>query len=195
MFLEQNQRRIGRIAIDEAHTISTWNDFRPAMDNIGVIRGLLPDVKWVSLIPFICKLSLCAKVALTATASHSVREEIKATLKMVDPITYELPSRRNNLYIDVVIQELLPDPVLHMSDFINEKLQNGGSAIIYVPTKAKAQSICAALNERQLRALEYHRDLSDEQLKENQAQWMEDKVTIMVATVAFGLGMFLDINL
>ena len=117
-----------------------------------------------------------------------MRQEIQDSLEMKDPEIYELPSRRKNIYVDVVIQELLPDPVRHMSDFLGEKLQAGDSAIIYVPTKTAAQRVCAALNQRQLRALEYHRDLPDEKLKENQARWMDNEVQIMVATIAFGLG-------
>ena len=70
-----------------------------------------------------------------------MRQEIQDSLEMKDPEIYELPSRRKNIYVDVVIQELLPDPIRHMSDFLGEKLQAGDSAIIYVPTKTAAQRV------------------------------------------------------
>ena len=125
---------------------------------------------------------------MTATANQSARQEIIASLKILDPEIFELPARRNNLYIDVVFQELLTCPIKHLSDFIDEKRNGRGSAIVYTPTKSMARSVCAALNKEERRAVEYHRDLPDNQLRENQAQWMANEVPIVVATIAFGLG-------
>ena len=107
---------------------------------------------------------------------------------MDKPKIFERPCGRTNLYIDLVYQELLCNPIQNLIDFLEEKLSGGGSAIIYTRTKFAAGAVCSALNSKGRPSLEYHRGLPDEQLKENQARWMANEVTTMVGTVAFGLG-------
>ena len=109
-------------------------------------------------------------------------------MDMKSPLVFELPAARTNIYLDVVIKELLHDPIEHLLEFLEEKLISGGSAIIYTRTRFMARTLCAALNSKNMSALEYHKGLEEEQLRKNQASWMEDKISTMVATIAFGLG-------
>ena len=101
---------------------------------------------------------------------------------------FELPVARTNIYLDIVFKELLRDPIENLLEFLDEKLISGGSAIIYTKTRLMATTLCSVLNSKNRSALPYHRGLDEEQLRENQASWMEDKDTTMVGTVAFGLG-------
>ena len=127
-------------------------------------------------------------MALTATATKQVRDVIVSCLKLSNPVTFELPTARDNLYFDVVLKELLCNPIQHLLQFLDEKLKSGGSAIIYVRTKRKAKALCASLNKNNRSALEYHRDMESAECDANQAAWMEDRVSTIVATIAFGLG-------
>ena len=175
----------------KAHCISDW-DFRPSMSRIGEVRSIVPNAQWVSQVIFL-SFNLCYqfKVALSATAPNAVRQDIITTLKMENPVVFERSARRTNLYIDVVFKELFGSkPMADMSEFLDEKLLHGGSAIIYTKTRAMADTICDALNSKGRSSLAYHRGLKQEQLQENQQQWMDNKVTTMVATIAFGLGKY-----
>ena len=107
---------------------------------------------------------------------------------MVNPRVFELPTARDNIFFDVVHQELMSDPVQHIQEFLQEKLSTGGSSIVYVRTKDQASSICRSLNQLNLSSTEYHRGLSEDTCKQNQQLWMSDEVQVMVATIAFGLG-------
>ena len=101
---------------------------------------------------------------------------------------FERPAARTNLYVDIVHTELLSNSFVDLFQFLDEKLIGGGSAIIYTRTKYDAGVVCNALNSQGRSSLEYHRNLPEAVLRENQAQWMDNKVSTMVATVAFGLG-------
>ena len=108
---------------------------------------------------------------------------------MDNPLVFERPLARNNLYVDIVHQDLLlSNAFVHLAHFLDEKLSGGGSAIIYTRTKHNAGMICNALNSNGRRSLEYHRDLTQNELRANQAEWMNNNVSVIVATVAFGLG-------
>ena len=107
---------------------------------------------------------------------------------MDNPLVFERPAARYNLYVDIVHQDLLSDAFVHLAQFLDEKLSGGGSAIIYTRTKHNAGIISDALNSHGRRSLQYHRDLKEQELRANQAQWMDNTVSVMVATIAFGLG-------
>ena len=159
------------------------------MSRIGEVRSLVPNAQWVSQV--IClSFNLCYhfKVALSATAPNAVRQDIFTCLKMENPVVFERSARRTNLYIDVAFKEVLSKPMDAMSEFLDEKLIHGGSAIIYTKTRLMARQICFTLKSKGRSALEYHRGLAEEVLQENQKRWMDNEVTTIVATIAFGLG-------
>ena len=125
---------------------------------------------------------------MTATATRDVRECIFSTLKMDKPDIFELATGRTNIFFDVVHTELMSSPLQHLYEFLEEKLRGGGSAIVYVRRKDVAAAVCAALNSKGMPSLEYHRGLTDNQCQQNQDSWMQNQVSTMVATIAFGLG-------
>ena len=128
------------------------------------------------------------QVALTATATRDARTNIKDTLRMENPTVFELPIARQNLYFDVVFQELLANPLQDLLEFLDEKLCSGGCVIIYAPTKILTDNICRALERKGRPCLPYHADLPEKTRTENQLRWMQGQVSTMVATIAFGLG-------
>ena len=175
--------------MDEAHTIESW-DFRESLKHIGRTRKLVPDAKWVGFfLNNFLNLRLCIlQVALTATATHDVRQCIFKTLEMVNPLIFELPTGRTNIFFEVVHKELMSSPLQNLYEFLAEKTRGGGSAIVYVRKKDTAAALCTALNSKGMPSLEYHKGLTDHQRHQNQDRWMHNEVTTMVATIAFGLG-------
>ena len=93
---------------------------------------------------------------------------MKTALELVNPRVFELPTARDNIFFDVVHQELMRDPVNHIQEFLQEKLSTGGSSIVYVRTKDQASSLCRSLNQMNLSSTEYHRGLSEDTCKQNQ---------------------------
>ena len=107
---------------------------------------------------------------------------------MDKPDIFELAAGRTNIFFDVVHTELMSSPLQNLYEFLEEKLRGGGSAIVYVRRKDVAAAVCTALNSKGMRSLEYHKGLTDNQRQQNQDQWMQNEVSTMVATIAFGLG-------
>ena len=175
----------------QAHVIHTWR-FRPSLGRMGEIRALVPDARWVSEIYFGPTTRVTTyrphQVALTATATGAARTEIKDALKMEKPTVFELPIARRNLYFDVVFRDLLANPLQDLVEFLDEKLNDGGCAIIYTPTKIMTDNVCRALDGKGRPCLPYHADLAEETRTENQSRWMRGEVGTMAATIAFGLG-------
>ena len=176
-------------ATAQAHLISSWgSDFRSCLLRMGEIRDQVPNPRWVSkfLLHRLPSETTSLQVALTATATEAVRREIATSLRMENPITFERPIARRNLYFDVVFQELLANPIENLLRFLDEKLEGGGCAIIYCNRKATTEYVCRALNSGGRQSLQYHGELPER--NENQSRWMRGEVSAMVATVAFGLG-------
>ena len=138
---------------------------------IGNTREIAPNANWV---------------ALTATATLEVRDEIKATLGMENPETFETPIRRRNIYCEVVYKEDLSDEQDHLFKFLREKVTADGSGIVYVRKKKDADALCQYLQAKQMRTFAYHTDLDINARKLNQEQWMREPGSIMVSTISFG---------
>ncbi|MCG9972529.1 RecQ family ATP-dependent DNA helicase [Christiangramia crocea] len=160
------QMNINLIAIDEAHCISQWgHDFRPAYRNISELRDLLPDVKMA---------------AFTATATKEVVKDICEQLNLKDPVIHKKSFERSNLQYDVIKTE---DKYFRLTQILK-----GESAIIYVRSRNATQEISAFLNKNGITAAAYHGGLKKEEKTEKFQNWLSNKVSVMVATTAFGMG-------
>ena len=160
------QMNINLIAIDEAHCISQWgHDFRPAYRNISELRDLLPEVKIA---------------AFTATATKEVIVDICDQLKLKDPVIHRKSFERSNLLYEVIKTE---DKYFRLTQILK-----GESAIIYVRSRNATQEISAFLNKNGITAAAYHGGLKKEEKSEKFQQWLSDKISVMVATTAFGMG-------
>ncbi|XP_072514238.1 bifunctional 3'-5' exonuclease/ATP-dependent helicase WRN isoform X2 [Salminus brasiliensis] len=167
---------ISLVAVDEAHCISQWgHDFRGAYRDLGKLKRSLPDVPIV---------------ALTATASPSIREDIVKSLHLVNPLVTCTSFDRPNLYLDV--NRKSGDLIKDLKSFVVKKsggdYEFEGAAIVYCPSKKEAERVTAALYKLGIRCGVYHAGLSIKQRRETQYQFMRDEIQCVVATVAFGMG-------
>ena len=168
------KRKPGLIAIDEAHCISQWgHDFRPDYRTLGQhLRSLRPS----------------PVIALTATATTQVQDDIVAQLGLGDegrePAVFIHGFRRDNLAIEVV-----EVPKAKRSAFAAELLADPGArpAIVYAPTRKEAEMLAGELS-RPFRAAAYHAGLDPEHRERVQRAFLGSELEIVVATVAFGMG-------
>lgn len=157
------------IAIDEAHCISEWgHDFRPDYLEISNIRAQFRDAVFL---------------ALTATATAQVQKDITANLRMKTPEVFVAGFNRANIFLEVrpkrnALREVLTCLEQH----------SGESGIIYCFSRKQVDKLTEQLTTSGYSALNYHAGLSDEERRSHQQQFIRDKVRIMVATVAFGMG-------
>ncbi|MBS7527857.1 DNA helicase RecQ [Fusibacter paucivorans] len=162
---------IDMIAVDEAHCISQWgHDFRPSYR---AISG------WIETLP-----KRPVVVALTATATKAVREDILLLLKLQDPYVHINGIKRENLFYDVV------KPV-HKYNYLKNWLAKSPethTGIVYAATRKTVESLTDKLRKDGFNALAYHAGMSAEARNQTQDDFMQDKVSIVVATNAFGMG-------
>ncbi len=160
---------IAQIAIDEAHCISEWgHDFRPEYRELNKLRTHLPDVP---------------TMALTATATTRVREDILKQLKLREPRCYVASFDRPNLTYRVVPKSA---PYEQLRDFLQARPNESG--IVYCASRKTADSLAAKLNADGVAAKPYHAGLESEQRARHQEQFLRDDVRVMTATIAFGMG-------
>ncbi|MBW1782794.1 MAG: DNA helicase RecQ [Deltaproteobacteria bacterium] len=157
------------LTIDEAHCISEWgHDFRPEYRQIAEVKARFPD-------------AVC--VALTATATPRVREDIKASLEFKDSKEFVASFNRENLFIRVAHKI---DPFAQTLEFVEAFPDQSG--IIYCFSRRQVDELSEALAQRGYAARPYHAGMSDRDRNENQERFIKDDVQIMVATIAFGMG-------
>ena len=160
------QMNINLIAVDEAHCISQWgHDFRPAYRNISDLRELLPDVNIA---------------AFTATATKDVVKDICEQLHFEDPKIHQKSFERTNLQYEVIKTE---DKYFRLTQILGDD-----SAIIYVRSRNATQEISQFLNKHGITAAAYHGGLKKEEKSKKFEQWLTNKISVMVATTAFGMG-------
>ncbi len=160
---------VSLIAIDEAHCISEWgHDFRPDYRNL---KGLRKDFPGVPV------------MALTATATKPVREDIVNQLGLAEPEIFISSFNRPNLTYTIQPKTEPLGSLLHLL----EKHQ-GGSAIIYRFSRKLTEETALELTERGFSALPYHAGLERDLRRETQEKFIRDQVQIVVATIAFGMG-------
>ncbi|MBR1784309.1 MAG: RecQ family ATP-dependent DNA helicase [Bacteroidales bacterium] len=162
------QMRLCLIAVDEAHCISQWGyDFRPPYLRVAEVRALHPGVPLV---------------ALTATATPAVAEDVRQKLQMRDGLTFQSSFYRNNLAYRV---ERCSDKVPRLAQLIQTA---GGSAIVYVRSRKLTKMVADALTSRGIGALSYHAGLDTSERDARQRMWTENQCRVIVATNAFGMG-------
>ncbi len=160
--------KVNLIAVDEAHCISQWgHDFRPAYLACSDLREVLPEVPMI---------------ALTATATEQVAHDIVANLKFSDPLIIKDSYARKNIAFEVLWEEDKQYRLKLLCTGLKK------SAIVYVRTRRLAQSLTQFLNSNGYTAAYYHGGLSTSEKKGRLNLWLENKVQIMVATNAFGMG-------
>ncbi|MGL4913181.1 MAG: DNA helicase RecQ [Romboutsia sp.] len=163
-------KNVSQVAIDEAHCVSQWgHDFRVSYKKIPYFIQSLEKRPIVT--------------AFTATASDEVREDIVRVLDLYNPDVYITGFDRENLAINIVKSS---SKNKYLLDYVeNHKNESG---IIYAATRKEVESICEGLLKRNYSASKYHAGLSNEIRKENQDNFINDDIKIMVATNAFGMG-------
>ena len=157
-------------AIDEAHCISEWgHDFRPEY------RRIRPIINEIGSRPV---------VALTATATPKVQHDIQKNLGMQDANVYKSSFNRQNLYY-----EIRPKTSNADRDIIKYiKSQEGKSGIIYCLSRKKVEELAEMLQVNNIKALAYHAGMDSATRSENQDAFLLEKVDVIVATIAFGMG-------
>jgi ATP-dependent DNA helicase RecQ len=159
-------------AIDEAHCISEWgHEFRPEYRQLKLLRERFPA---------------CPLAAFTASATRRVRHDILEQLRLRNPHKSIASFHRPNLrYLvrqcrnEQAQQEVLLRLLRHHS---------GSNVIIYAPTIARVEEMVGRLAEHGIAAVPYHGQMESETRRENQERWMSDEVSVLVGTIAFGLG-------
>ncbi len=161
--------KLDLLAIDEAHCISEWgHDFRPEYRQLVDVRRKFPS-------------AVC--MALTATATPRVRADIEKTLGFTQKNEFLASFDRENLFIEVTPKR---DPVAQTLSFLrNYKDQSG---IIYCFSRKQVDELAATLTRYGFSARPYHAGLEDADRRRNQEAFIRDDVQIMVATIAFGMG-------
>jgi ATP-dependent DNA helicase RecQ len=160
---------VSMIAIDEAHCISAWgHDFRPEYRMLGSLKDYFPGV---------------GIHAYTATASGKVREDIAQQLRLDSPEMLIGNFDRPNLTYRVL-------PADKRFNQVVERIQNhsGESGIVYCISRKEVEKYANGFNGLGIRALPYHAGLSDQERKSNQEAFLQDRCDVIVATVAFGMG-------
>jgi ATP-dependent DNA helicase RecQ len=157
------------LAIDEAHCVSEWgHDFRPEYRQLAKLRTVLPEVPLM---------------ALTATATERVRDDIVKHLKLHDPATFVASFNRPNLTYRVIPKD---QPLKQIIDFVRKREHESG--IIYCASRAAAERVADSLAGRGFSARPYHAGLTSEERARNQEQFLRDDTRIICATIAFGMG-------
>ena len=160
--------KVSFITVDEAHCISQWGyDFRPSYLHVADIRRLLPHV------PIL---------ALTATATPQVVEDIQDKLNFEHRNVFRMSFERKNLAYVVRNTTDKYGELIHILSSVQ------GSAIVYVRSRKRSKEISEMLNKHQIPSTFYHAGLEYSQKDERQKDWQQDRIRVIVATNAFGMG-------
>ncbi|XP_067934122.1 ATP-dependent DNA helicase Q1-like [Watersipora subatra] len=174
--LEQSYKAglLSRIAIDEVHCCSQWgHDFRPDYKFLGILKKQFPKVPILGL---------------TATASAGVLVDVQKMLHLTHAQIYKGSFNRKNLHYSVMAKPLTHDECMDtLADMINARFHKQ-SGIVYCFSRKDTETIAGDLNSRGVRSAPYHAYLDRELRSQTHSRWLEGKVEVIVATIAFGMG-------
>jgi ATP-dependent DNA helicase RecQ len=160
------EMEVTMIAVDEAHCISQWgHDFRPAYLQIASVRDVFPNAP---------------VLALTATATREVQDDIGERLRMTAPARFKMSFSRSNIFYEVKYSD-------HKGEDALTRLGNDCS-IVYCRSRRQTETSAMSLDAEGLSAAVYHAGLTRELRDKAQAAWMSNEAHVMVATTAFGMG-------
>ncbi len=161
--------QVNYLAIDEAHCISAWgHDFRPEYRQLAKIRKYLPN-------------TTC--IALTATATKKIREDIQKNLNFSNSKEFIASFNRKNLFLQVIPKR---DPFNQTINFL--KKYSNQSGIIYCFTRKQVEILSESLDKSGYSVRPYHAGLTNKERTKNQELFINDDIQIIVATIAFGMG-------
>jgi ATP-dependent DNA helicase RecQ len=162
--------RISLFAIDEAHCVSQWgHDFRPEYIRLSILHERFPNVP---------------RIALTATADQQTRDEIAHRLQLDEARQFVSSFDRPNIRYSIVEKTTGRKQLL---DFITTE-HPGDSGIVYCLSRKKVEETADFLNENGIRAMAYHAGMEHAKRADNQARFLREENIVMVATIAFGMG-------
>lgn len=168
--LHENEM-LARVVVDEAHCVSSWgHDFRPDYKGMSFFKENFPNIP---------------VMALTATASEKVRLDIIHNLQMRDPVMLKQSFNRANLFYTIMNKP--PAVYEWVRDYIKSK-HRGKTGIIYCHSKQSCETTAQKLNEFGISCLFYHAGMNPEERLDVQLQWQENRVQLICATIAFGMG-------
>ena len=161
------QLPVNLIAVDEAHCISEWgHDFRTSYLKIAVLKELFPDIN---------------TIALTATATPLVLEDIKKYLNINNSAVFQKSFYRENIHYNI-------RNTIDIHKDLYEALRNAEQSIVYVKTRKATVSISRFLNRKGLKTVFYHGGMDAGEKKQNYQLWADGSHPVMIATNAFGMG-------
>jgi ATP-dependent DNA helicase RecQ len=166
------ENKISLLVVDEAHCVSEWgHDFRPEYRRIGGLRVRFPGVPML---------------ALTATATERVRVDIRAQLQLRDPIEHIASFNRPNLHYSVKPKRIGNHAYRELLSILRASAQD--ATLIYCQTRNSVEFLVNALQADGINTLAYHAGMEAETRAVNQTRFIRDDVPVLVATVAFGMG-------